>query len=82
MKKITQKKLAGKLGMKNSGVSRFLRCRYRINYDRAAEISKAHGIPVKALQSRDPDVLVPALEKVFGEINFGKGRVKKEDLEG
>jgi len=70
----TKKEIAEIIGIKKSCISNFLKGRYRVNYDRAIEISTITGIQVAILQSRSGTAILSAFEDRYGKINAGPGR--------
>ena len=72
---ITQKDLAGVLGVKRSNLSELFSGKRRFGAKRAASLEQTTGIGIRTWLFGKPDEIRRELEKVYGKINFKRGRV-------
>lgn len=75
---ITQKELAGILGVKRSNLSEMLSGKLGLGRDRSARLEQITGIGIRTWLFGTPDEIKRELEKVYGKINFKRGRLPKQ----
>ena len=77
---ITQKELAEILGVQRSNLSEFFRGKRRFGAKRSARSEQTTDIGLRLWLFGTPNEIKAQLEKVYGKINFRRGRVplKKE----
>lgn len=75
---ITQKDLAEILGVKRSNLSEVFSGKLRFGSERSARLEKITGIGIRTWLFGKPDEIRKELEKVYGKINFKRGRLPKQ----
>ena len=78
MKTITQKSLAMRLGEDPAFFNKMLRGKGRPSATRAAKLEVATGIGIRTWLFGSPTEIKRELEKVYGKINFKRGRLPKK----
>ena len=71
---IFQKDIAAVLGINKSGVSALFRGKRRFSSKRAANLERITGIGIRTWLYGTPEEIKRELEKVYGTINFKRGR--------
>lgn len=79
MKTITQKELSNRLGVDPSFFCKVINGKKRTSPDKAATLELVSGIGIRTWLYGKPVELKKELEKVYGKINFLKGRFPKQN---
>ncbi len=74
MKITTQRKISGALGVDPALLSKVLKGKKRLTAQKAAKIEHETGIDIRILLFGNPEEIRAELEKVYGQINFKRGR--------
>jgi transcriptional regulator with XRE-family HTH domain len=74
MKTITQRELSKRLGVDPSFFCKVINGKKRPNADKAARLESVSGIGIRTWLFGKPTELRRELERVYGKINFLKGR--------
>ena len=77
MKRITQKELSNKLGVNAPFLCNLLKGNKRPTADKAAKMESMSGIGRMSFLYAKPSEIKKELERVYGKINFRRGRVPK-----
>ena len=75
MKKITQKELSNRLGLDPSFLCKVLKGLKHPSPDKSAHLEMVSGIGIRTWLFGKPAEMKKELERVYGKINFKRGRL-------
>ena len=78
MKTITQKLLAERLGEDPAFFNKMLKGKKRPTARRAAKLEVSTGIGIRTWLFGKPEEIKRELERIYGKINFKRGRLPKK----
>jgi len=76
---ITQRELAKVLGVNRSNLSELLNGKKRFGKNKSARLEEITGIRLRTWLFGKPEEIRQELEKVYGRINFKRGRLSKNE---